>query len=280
MPKVSTRALKVLAAGLAGATVLGIAAVPAYAAAQAHKPVPLTANQLAKKANADFKSASSVYFYSKVTEHGLTITGTEQVARQGCLFTASSSGGFWVQNLIVGASEWVRLSNQTWQALGYTGTDLGYLEGKWVTLAAYLRLFGLSDVPAGRPDCHAHQASGLPSAGWTLGKKMVKVSGHWAWQISHRLTKHQSLTADVSDTRTPEYVAIKGLGSTEYLSRYNARVTLAAPPAADVITSLPPLPQGTIPAAGRLVRADRLITADRLVAGPGLVPGFALAVSK
>jgi len=274
MPKLSMRALKVLSAGLAGATVLGIATVPALAAPAPKPHVALTANQIVKKAEADLKAASSVYIYSKFSMQGLTIVNTEQVAPQGCLLSVRAGPGLWAQILTVGSSEWVRLSNQTWQALGYTGTDLGYVEGKWVTIAAYLQLFGLGRVPVGKPDCHAHEASGLPLTGWTLGKKMIKVSGHRAWRLSYKLSKHDSVTVAVSDTRTPEYLAITLLGTTEYLSHYSAPVTLAAPPAADVLTSLPPLPKGSAPPANRLARAFGLVP------HPGLVPGFALEASK
>lgn len=278
MPKVSRRALKVLSAGLAGAAVLGIAtaAVPALAApAAAPKPhVALTANQIMKKADADLKAASSVYIYSKTSMQGLTFTTTEQVAEQGCLLTVNSGPGIWAQNLIVGSSEWVRLSDQTWQTLGYTGTDLGYVEGKWVTIAAFLQVIGLSEGPVGRPDCRAHQPSGLPPTGWTLSKKMIRVSGQRAWRLSLKLSKHDSLTAAVSDTRTPEFVALSLLGITEYLSHYNAPVTLAAPPAADVLTSLPPLPKGSFPTANRLVRADLLVPIR------GLLIGFPVEASK
>lgn len=270
------RALKVLSAGLAGATVLGIATVPALAA-QAPKPhVALTANQIIKKANADLTAASSVYIYSKISMSGVTLTNTEQVASQGCLLTANGGNGLWVQNLIVGSAEWLRLSNQSWQALGYTGTDLGYVEGKWVTLAAFLRAVGLSGVPVGKADCRAHHLRGLPSAGWTLSKKMIKVSGQRAWRLSRKLAPRLSVTVAISATRTPEYLAVTVPlpDTTEYLSHYNAPVTLAAPPAADVLTSLPPLPKRGTTAANRLVRADRLFPA------PGLVPGFALEVSK
>lgn len=269
------RTPKLLFAGLVGATVLGLAAGPAFAAGATKPHAELTANQIAKKANADFKAASSVYSWARVTMHGITITATETAAPQGCLLTTSGSG-LSTQILVVGGSTWIMLNNQGWQSLGYTGTDLSEVAGKWVTLAAWLKAFGLSNVPAGAPDCHAHQPSGLPSNGWTLGKKMVKVSGRWAWQLSQKLSKHLLVRADVWDTRTPEFAAITLLGVTTYLSHYNAPVTLAAPPASDVITSLPPLPQGigTSAAERRLVRADRLVT------GTGLVPGLALAVSE
>ncbi|HZR51808.1 MAG TPA: hypothetical protein VFB06_20125 [Streptosporangiaceae bacterium] len=276
MPKVPRRALKVLSAGLAGAAVLGIATatVPAFAAPAPKPHVALTANQIMKKANADYKAASSFSVYSKLSMQGVTIVSTVQVAPQGCLLTGNGGSGLWAQNLIVGSSEWIRLSNQTWQALGYTGTDLGYVEGKWVTIAAYLQVFGLGNVPIGKPDCHAHQASGLPSAGWALSKKMIKVSGQRAWQLSIKEREFGRVTVAVSDTRTPEYLALTVQGMTEYLSHYNAPVTLAAPPAADVLTSLPPLPPGSIPAADRLVRVDRLVP------GLGLMPGFPLEVLK
>jgi hypothetical protein len=271
MPRVSARALKVLSAGLAGATALSIAAAPANAA-RSHRPHPaLTANQIAKKANADFQAASSVYVWSRVSSNGVTVTATVTVAPQGCLLTTDGGSSFWLQDLNVGTSEWVRLSDQTWQALGYTGTDLGYVEGKWVTFAAYLQAMGISNVPAGPADCHAHEPTGLPSAGWTLGKKMIKVSGRLARQI---YDKRDGVSAAVSATRTPEFLVITFLGTPEYLSHYNAPVVLAAPPAGDVITSLPPLPQGSVPLAGRSVRADRLTF------GTGLLYDLAMAAAK
>lgn len=270
MPRVSARALKVLSVGLAGATALAIAAAPADAA-QANRPhASLTANQIAKKANADFLAASSFYVWSRLSGHGPAFTVTETVAPQGCLVT-TSTGGTWLQDLNVGTSEWVRLSDQTWQSLGYTGTDLGYVEGKWVTLAAFLQAFGLSNLPGGQPDCHSHEPSGLPSADWTLGKKMIKVSGHKAWQI---YIKPMQMSAAVSDAGTPEFLAITVLGTTDYLSHYNAPVTLSAPSASDVITSLPPLPPGSVPPAGRSVRPDRPTV------GTGLLRALTLAVSK
>jgi hypothetical protein len=239
MPRVSARALKVLSAGLAGATALSIAAAPANAA-QSHRPHPApTANQLVKKANADFQAASSVFLWSRISEQGVTVTITQTVALQGCLLTINAGAGIWSQDLNIGTSQWVRLSDQTWQALGYTGTDLGYVSGKWVTAAAYLQVLGLSNQPVPPADCHAHEPTGLPSAGWTLGKKMIKVSGRLAWQI---YDKRGGLGAAVSATRTPEFLAITFQGVPEYLSHYNAPVVLAAPPAGDVITSLPPLP--------------------------------------
>lgn len=262
------RTLKVLSAGIAGAAVLGMATVPAFAA-PAHQPfAELTANQIAKKANADFQAASSFSVWARASIHGITVTATETIGPRGCLVTDNSGDGFWTQLLTVDGSIWIRQSDQTWEALGYTGTVLGEVAGKWVTLAAYLQALGLQNPGPVSGDCHSHEPSGLPSSGWTLGRTLVKVSGHWAWQLSHKVGKHQSVQADVSDTRTPEFVRATVLGITEYFSHYNAPVTLTAPPASDVLTSIPPAPNQPTPAIGRLIR------------GAGLLPGFDLEVAK
>ena len=262
MPRVATRALKILSASLVGTAVLGTA-VPAFAAPAAK---PLTANQIAKKANADFKAASSVEFYGKQSIMGQTVTITETVAPQGCQIFENLGAGATLQVLNVGASQWVKLSDQAWQQLGYTGTDLGYVEGKWVTVAAFLQAFGLQNVPTGPDDCHSHEASGLPSTGWTLSKKLIKVSGQRAWQLSRKLND-APLRAAVSDTKKPEILAITLGGTTTYLSHYNARVTLAAPPADDVLTSLPPVPAPVPSPTASIGRAARAGLARVVVAG-------------
>jgi hypothetical protein len=43
----------------------------------------------------------------------------------------------------------------------------------------------------------------------------------------------------VSDTPRPEFLSMAMAGATERFSGYNAKVTLTAPPAADVLTSIP-----------------------------------------
>ena len=67
---------------------------------------------------------------------------------QGCLLTLNTGDGISEKILDIGTSEWVQPSNAFWAALGYTGNVLAYLEGKWVTAAAFLKLFGLSNPRA------------------------------------------------------------------------------------------------------------------------------------
>src|SRR5262249_55477440 len=123
----------------------------------------------------------------------------------------------------------------------------------------------------GALDCHSHEPVGVPSSGWTLGKKMIRVSGHLAWRI---YDKREKMSAAVSASGTPEFLAISQLGISAYFSHYNAPVMLSAPRAGDGITSLPPLPKGSVPLAGRLVRADGLTV------GTSLLRGLTLAVSR
>jgi hypothetical protein len=53
------------------------------------------------------------------------------------------------------------------------------------------------------------------------------------------------LSAYVSDTHTPEFLILSVFGIREHLYDYNAAITLVAPPAADVLTSVPQPPGGT-----------------------------------
>jgi hypothetical protein len=170
--------------------------------------------------------------------------------------------------LDIGGSAWFQPGNDFWKELGYTGTELTSLEGKWITSAALKQVAGTTKgFPASFPRCDVHSAAtaaDLPAAhGWTLGKA-AKVNGRWAWRVISKseqktticLHKHTdctsfsintSTTAYVSDTRRPELLSTSTLGVTDHFYDYNARVTLAAPPASDVLNTIPAPPAGTLP---------------------------------
>ena len=231
---------------------------PASGSASAHRP-KLTANQIAGKAITDLKSASSVRVYSRDSELGLTEATHETYADSGCLAAISIAGGgtsISEKVLIVGTSAWVQLGNAFWRELGYTGTELTSLEGKWVTFAAFEKLFKISGLPSTSARCTI-KASGttLPRHGWTLGKS-VKLSGRWAWRLTSKPPASTcrklpgikcgllTTNAYVSDTRKPELLRLSLFGITEHFYAYNVPVTLTAPPADDVLTSVPPPPGG------------------------------------
>jgi hypothetical protein len=243
-----------------GATVF--AAVAPASAASAHKPhAKLTGDQIAKRANADLQSASAYRIYSSATIDGLTVSVSLTATVQGCLITVNTGHGISEKILDVGTSEWVQPSNGFWAALGYTGSVLAYLEGKWVTAAAFLKLFGISNVPSSGATCSTRSPTGLPLTGWTL-VRTAKLSGRLAWRI---INKHKRASAYVSATATPEFLRFTQLGITEYFSDYNAPIMLAPPLNTYVLTTVPPPPGGS-----HSVRADIWSRAD-IAAGAGLL---------
>jgi len=238
-----------------GAAVFG-AVAPAFAAS-AHKPqAKLTGDQIAKRANADLQSASSYRIYASETIDGITLSISATATVQGCLFAINTGDGISEKVLDIGTSEWVQPSNGFWAALGYTGTELAYLEGKWVTEAAFLKLFGISSLPSGGGGCSTRSPTGLPVTGWTL-VRTAKLSGRLAWRI---INKNHGLSAYVSDTPKPEFLRLTELGITEYFSGYNAPIMLAPPLNGNVLTSVPPPPGGSL-SVGADTRSHAVITA-------------------
>jgi hypothetical protein len=230
-----------------GAGVLGATATPAFAAPQHHKPhVSLTADQIIKKANADLESASSFSVYSSVTEQGTSISTTELVTDQGCQLTVNAPDDISLTLLSIGSQAWVKPSNAFWAELGYTAAQQAGLDGMWVTYSAFSSALGNSSTISG--SCSTSSGALAPASGWTLGKKTVRISGQRAWQL---VNKKQKATAYVSDTGKPEFLRFTQPGEkgqppvTEYFSGYNASVTLIAPPASEVLTSIPPIPSPT-----------------------------------
>jgi hypothetical protein len=277
MRRSSSRLLGILCViATTGAIVFAVAA-PA-SAATAHKPhAKLTADQIAERANADLQSASSYRIYSSSTVDGLTLSVSATATEQGCLVTINTGDGISEKILDIGTSEWVQPSNAFWAALGYTGNVLAYLEGKWVTAAAFLKLFGLSNPPSNGGTCSTSSPTGIPVTGWTM-VRTVKLSGRLAWRITNR---NKGVSAYVSDTPKPEFLRITLLGITEYFSDYNAPIMLSPPLNTYVLTTVPPPPGGSLSVhadirsrAGITARSGLLARASLLDRGVG--PGSLL----
>lgn len=268
------RALKRLCAvGAIGAVALGTAATSAFAAPAGK----VTADQIVKKANADLRSVSSVELWSRASANGVTITITEKITVRGCLATISSGGGLSENLLIIGSTQLIQPSNGLWQALGYTGTELSYLEGKWVTAAAFFNALGLGGSGGTGGTCNTRVPTGIPLTGWTLGKS-ARISGHWSWRL---INKKQAMSAYVSDTRKPEFLRLTERGVTEYFSHYNAPLKLELPPASDVVTKLPPPPNAPNPARADLGVRTGLLARAGIVARAGLAhAGFLASIPR
>jgi hypothetical protein len=250
---------------VAGGMVSGVFATPAFAAQthpqkQAH-PQNLTADEIVGKAITDLKDASSVHTSARISILGLTVAESGTFTRHGCQTAVSMSApGHSISEvfLVVGTSAWVRPDAGALKSLGYTGAELSSLEGKWITFAAVKKVAGANSFPAPAAVCGARSEFGkLAPHGWTLGK-LAKVNGQWAWQVSGTSTETVSgciqmgtkcknystkvsrkVSAYVSDSAKPEFLSMSADGATERFSGFNAKVTLTAPPAADVLTSIP-----------------------------------------
>jgi hypothetical protein len=247
MPRSPSRKVRMLCVvATTGATVF--AAAPA-SAAPAHGPqAKLTADQIVKRANADLRASSSYQIHSSSRAAGLTVSVSLTITTQGCLDTINVGRGISEKILVIGTSVWIQPSNDFWMSLGYTGTVLAYLEGKWVTAAAFLKLFWISNPPSRGGSCNTSSPTGIPVTGWTL-VRTVKVSGRVEWRL---INKHNKLGAYVSATPMPEFLRLTELGINEYLSHYNAPIMLAPPLNTYLLNTLPPPP----PAGGISVRAN------------------------
>jgi hypothetical protein len=256
MRRSSSRVLGMLCViATTGATVFA-AAAPAFAVPASKPHAKVTGDQIAARANADLRSASSYNIYTPVKVDGVTLSISATATVQGCLYTIATGDGIGEKILDIGTSEWVQPSNGLWEALGYTGNELAYLEGKWLTAAAFFQLFGISNVPSSHVTCSTSSPTGLPVTGWTL-VRTTKLSGRLAWRIINR---KKGLSAYVSDTPTPEFLRLTQLGITEYFSGYNVPLTLAPPLNTYVLTTVPPPPGGGI-SVGADIRSRAGITA-------------------
>ena len=262
---------------IATAGAIVFAAAPALAASANKPQAKLTGDQIAKRANADLQSASSYSIYSSVRVGRFTISVSSTATVQGCLIIVDASHGISEKILEVGGSEWVQPSNEFWISLGYTGNVLAYLEGKWITAAAFLKLFGIKDVPSTGAGCSTSSPTGLPVTGWTL-VRTAKLSGRLAWRI---INKGKKLSAWVSDTAEPEFLRLTMLGITEYFSGYNAPIMLSPPLNTYVLTMVPPPPGGLFSAgadipsrAGITAPMGLLGRASASLPGGGSLPGL------
>jgi hypothetical protein len=236
MRTVPSRALRGLLAAAAGCVVLGTA-VPALAATArgtgpAGDPLGgLTASQIAAKAAADLTAATSVHVYDVITVKGTSATLLDAtVTPSACAGTTGLIPGGGTSRFIeIGKHEWVQLTGRFLANAGYTKAETATYAGKWA-------IDNGPSSPFGYITCTTTSAalSGFSRSGWTRGP-VSTVAGQRAVELSDP-RKNRSLW--VSDSSRPEILKITGDGAVGTFSRYNAKVTIAPPPASDVV-SLP-----------------------------------------
>lgn len=245
------RRLVLWAGSLACIAFAAVGASPAYAAAQAraHIGVPgwvgapadvgvpdralagpiagLTADQIAAKAAADLYAASSVHVYGTAAEGRTKITLSITYTRHGCEEWIEFGKNYSLTTLQIGSHAWVKPSAAFWKGLGYTGSQLASVEGKW---------------EKSKPDsqCKLKSLTGFPRTGWVTEKPVI-VGGKHALRLFHNAKKAADrLHIDVSDSARPEILRVISDGSTAHFGKYNAPVRLMPPPPGDIIANPPP----------------------------------------
>ena len=220
---------------LAGVTACGTAASshPAQAASATPSANPLaglTANQIAAKAIADLKAASSVHYAGSVTDSGATYAVDLTAGTPNCAGTLGIPGKGSFALLKIGQTLWIKPDNQFWTSAGASSAVLHLVGGKYVQTSP-----GNSDFNSVRMLCSPAQLAD------SLGNKMnhlvkgttTTIAGHSALQLRDTSTSN---SAYVTISANPEFVRLNG-GSKGQLdfSDYDAPVTLTPPPASKTI---------------------------------------------
>jgi len=223
---------RLLAAAIMCATVgAGLAGFATASASTSGSPLSgLSADQIATKAVANLKSASSVHVTGAVTSSGETVgLDLTLVRAQGCTGTMAVTGTGSFQLTAIGSQVWIKPDQQFWKNEGATAAVLNVVSGKYLKVTATSRFGSLREF------CQPSQLAGSfgsPKAGLVKGATTT-INGQQALQIKQT---GQSASLFVSDTATPQILRLSGgsQGTIDF-SDYNSPVTLTAPSAADTL---------------------------------------------
>jgi hypothetical protein len=214
------------AAVVVGGLACAVTAGPASAAPARNPFAGLTADQIASKAVADFKSASSVHVNGRVSESGITESFSMSLTQKGVAGSIQVGGEGAEGMVAIGSTVWLRPDKQMWESYGYTGSRLAKVLGKW------LKVTDDTSGPNPPADIAGFAASvGFPVTGLAEGKT-ASVSGH----LGLELVGKKATSYYVSVSAKPEVLSIDRAGVSVTFSAYNAHVTITAPPASDVVT--------------------------------------------
>jgi hypothetical protein len=231
-----TSAVAVIAAGAAcGTFALSATAAPL---AQAGNPLArLTADQIAKKAVTDLKAAASFHYHGSTKQSGQTLAISMSVTHKGCTGSIRDGSHGTVAILGIGNTVWLQPNDTFWEYVGLPASDLSAVQGKWLKTTGT----GSNSVSAAfAPLCNANKlvSTLAPQLTGLVKGETIKVSGHPALQLENS-SGAESIYVSISSK--PEILRTSDNGTINF-SAYGARVTLTAPPAADVIT----LPSGSL----------------------------------
>jgi hypothetical protein len=233
----ATAAALVGVAILAGATACGTTASsqPGQAASTTPSANPLaglTADQIAAKAVADFKAASSVHMAGSITDSGATYVVDVTSGTTNCLGTFATQGKGSFALLKIGQTLWIKPDNQFWTSSGANSTVLHIVEGKYIQTSP-----ADSDFNGVRMLCSPAQFAGVfdKDLNHLVKGTTTTIAGQSALQLRDTTS---SSSAYVTISASPEFLRFSGSGSSSGqldFSDYNAPVTPTPPPASETI---------------------------------------------
>jgi hypothetical protein len=221
------------AAVVCAAVAIGAGGYGTASASTAGDPLSgLSADQIASKAVANLKTASTVRLTGNVSSSGQTYDlNLALVSAKGCTGTIAQVGTGTFKYVVIGNEIWIQPDRQFLdKTAGIDAAALKVLSGKYLNVKATSQFGGL------RALCSPSQlAASFDNGAADLEKgKTVTISGQPALQINQKGTPASIF---VSETTQPELLRISG-GSNGTLdfSDYNGSVTLTAPPASETLS--------------------------------------------
>jgi hypothetical protein len=215
-----------LAAAVIGVAMLaGTAACGGGGSGSAGPLAGLTGDQIANKAIAGLKAASSVHFAGTIAESGATYIVNMNAGTTKCTGTLGIQGKGSFALLKTGQTIWIKPDNLFWTSNGATSAVLAVVGGKWIqSTTSDSNLTSVSQLcsPAQIADSFGSKLNEVVKGATTT------VDGQSALLLKD--TKDSS-SAYVTVSAAPEFVRLNG-GSSGHLdfSDYNAPVNVSAPP--------------------------------------------------
>jgi hypothetical protein len=190
----------------------------------------LSADQIASKAVANLKAASSVHFAGTIAESGSTYTVNLTPGTTKCSGTMGVQGKGSFALLKIGQTIWIKPDNQFWTSNGATSAVLQVVGGKWIqstTSDSNLTSVAALCSPAQLADSFGGKLNDVAKGTTTT------IDGQSALQLKDNKTSN---SAYVTISATPEFVQLNG-GSSGKLdfSDYNAPLSVSPPPAGQTI---------------------------------------------
>jgi hypothetical protein len=209
----------------------GTSAAPASASGNALSG--LTADQIAARASADLRSASSVHITGTATDSGTSIVVNLTLGRQGCTGTLGFKGQGSFRLLKIGKRLWIKPDDKFWKSsAGSAGAAiLPLVSGKYIepsTKGSSLAGFGVFCSPNQFAGAFGGHPVGLVKGATTT------ISGQPALQIRDTV---DTASVYVSISARPEFLRLNGGGTNGHLdfSHYNEPLHLLPPPASETL---------------------------------------------